>query len=86
MTRIGLVVFSGALMFWISGCGDAGQLPANQLPGAPHLSSNTYVTGVRCVSKADGSNEELFFNTYIEIYSDGTERVQSTATSKEKCN
>jgi len=85
MARIGIVVFSGMLLFGISGCGNNVQSPVKKSPESPGLSSNIFVTGVRCVSKREGSNGQRFLNTYIEIYSDGTERVQSTVASKEKC-
>jgi hypothetical protein len=76
------------LQVLLVGCGGNGGQPEELIPAElnPHPPAEVAtITGMRCVSAPLGADGTSFRNTYIDIYSDGTERIQSVVDSKKDC-
>lgn len=66
--------------------GPSGSVPFNnETPGSVLTDPMATVIAVRCVSRPSGSDGKMFENIYIEVYSDGTEKIQSKVISDKNC-
>ena len=84
ITKISAAV---TLQVLLVGCGGNGGQPEELIPAElnPPPAEVATITGMRCVSAPLGADGTSFRNTYIDVYSDGTERIQSVVDSKKDC-
>ena len=68
------------------GCGGNADQPKETIPEELNPSAQVATSmGLRCVSTPVGVDGTSFRNTYIEVFSDGTERIQSVVESNKDC-
>jgi hypothetical protein len=84
ITKISIAI---TLQVLLVGCSGNGGPPEELIPAElnPPPAEVATITGMRCVSAPLGADGTSFRNTYIDVYSDGTERIQSVVDSKKDC-